>query len=139
MPDGKRAAVATWLGDVWIVDGIDGRLAEHRWKRICTGLFQPLRVKVVDGVIYVTCRDQIARLHDYNGDEEIDYVECFNSDHQVTEHFHEFAMGLQRDAQGNFYYAKSARHAKPALVPHHGTLLKVSPCKTTGALAVRGQ
>ncbi len=45
----------------------------------------------------------------------------------MTEHFHEFAMGLQRDEQGNFYYAKSARHALKAIVPHHGTLLKVSP------------
>jgi hypothetical protein len=44
----------------------------------------------------------------------------------VTEHFHEFAMGLQTDAEGNFYYAKSGRHALPALVPHHGTLLKVT-------------
>ena len=44
----------------------------------------------------------------------------------MTEHFHEFAMGLQTDAEGNFYYAKSGRHALPALVPHHGTLLKVS-------------
>src|SRR5436853_7906825 len=35
-------------------------------------------------------------------------------------------MGLQTDREGNFYYAKSARHALPALVPHHGTLLKVS-------------
>jgi hypothetical protein len=35
-------------------------------------------------------------------------------------------MGLQTDANGNFYYAKSARHALPPLVPHHGTLLKVS-------------
>jgi hypothetical protein len=35
-------------------------------------------------------------------------------------------MGLQTDQEGNFYYAKSARHALPALVPHHGTLLKVS-------------
>ncbi len=35
-------------------------------------------------------------------------------------------MGLQTDAAGNFYYAKSARHALPALVPHHGTLLRVS-------------
>ena len=35
-------------------------------------------------------------------------------------------MGLQTDADGNFYYAKSARHAKTALVQHHGTLLKVS-------------
>jgi hypothetical protein len=44
----------------------------------------------------------------------------------VTEHFHEFAMGLQTDAAGNFYYAKSGRHALPAVVPHHGTLLRVS-------------
>ena len=66
------------------------------------------------------------KLHDLNGDGETDFYECFNSDHQVTEHFHEFAMGLQTDPDGNFYYAKSGRHALPALVPHHGTLLKVS-------------
>jgi hypothetical protein len=35
-------------------------------------------------------------------------------------------MGLQADAEGNLYYAKSARHALTALVPHHGTLLRVS-------------
>ncbi len=122
-----RAAVCTWLGDVWLVDGISGDLEKVTWKRICSGLFQPLGLKVVDGTIYVTCRDQIARLHDRNGDEEIDFVECFNNDAQVTEHFHEFAMGLQTDDDGNFYYAKSARHALKAVVPHHGTLLRVSP------------
>ncbi|MDB4730631.1 hypothetical protein OAF13_01125, partial [Akkermansiaceae bacterium] len=68
-----------------------------------------------------------ARLHDINGDEMIDIIECLNNDHQVTEHFHEFAMGLQTDDKGNFYYAKSARHAKDSLVPHHGTLLRISP------------
>jgi hypothetical protein len=76
--------------------------------------------------LYVTCRDQICILHDLNGDGEIDYFENFNNDHQVTDHFHEFAMGLQTDDAGNFYYAKSARHALTALVPHHGTLLRVS-------------
>ena len=60
----------------------------------------------------MTCRDQIARLHDLNGDLETDWIECFNNDHQVTEHFHEFAMGLQVDGAGNLYYAKSARHAR---------------------------
>jgi hypothetical protein len=35
-------------------------------------------------------------------------------------------MDLQTDADGNFYYAKGARHARTALVPQHGTLLKVS-------------
>ena len=35
-------------------------------------------------------------------------------------------MGLQTDAEGNFYYAKAARHALNAVVPQHGTLLRVS-------------
>lgn len=123
---GKSAAVCTWNGEVWIVDGIDQSQGELKWQLICTGLFQPLGLKIVDGKIYVGCRDMIALLRDANGDRETDYIESFNSDHQVTEHFHEFAMGLQTDKEGNFYYAKSARHGKPALVPHHGTLLKVS-------------
>lgn len=121
-----RAAICTWQGDVWLVDGIAGNHLELKWKRIATGLFQPLGLKIVKNKIYVTCRDQIAKLHDLNGDEEIDFIESFNNDHQVTEHFHEFAMGLQTDKQGNFYYTKSARHAKVAVVPQHGTLLKVT-------------
>ncbi len=124
--DTTRAAVCTWMGDVWIVDGLGKDMGELTWTRIATGMFQPLGVKVIDEQIYVGCRDQIVKLHDFNGDLEIDYYESFNNDHQVTEHFHEFAMGLQTDKDGNFYYAKSARHAKPALVPHHGTLLRVS-------------
>jgi hypothetical protein len=109
-----------------LLDGVAGDLHDLKWRRICSGLFQPLGLKIHSGKIYVTCRDQIARLHDFNGDDEIDYVESFNNDAQVTEHFHEFAMGLQIDDEGNFFYAKSARHAKTALVPHHGTLLRVA-------------
>jgi putative heme-binding domain-containing protein len=125
-PDGKRAAICTWDGDVWAVSGIERPEAGLTWQRIASGLFQPLGLKFRDGAIFVCCRDQIVKLHDLNGDGETDWYECFNNDHQVTEHFHEFAMGLQTDAQGNFYYAKSGRHALPAVVPHHGTLLKVS-------------
>ena len=125
--DPDKAAICTWLGDVWTVEGISAQPpAALTWKRIASGLFQPLGLKYRDGEIFVTCRDQLVRIHDLNGDGETDYVESFNNDHQVTEHFHEFAMGLQTDEEGNFYYAKSARHALPALVPHHGTLLKVT-------------
>ncbi|MFM9962614.1 MAG: DUF6797 domain-containing protein [Planctomycetaceae bacterium] len=129
-PDG-RIAVCSWDGDVWLVEHAarvpDSREPrELRWQRIASGMFQPLGLKIVDGKIHVTCRDQLAVLHDLNDDGEIDFYQCLNNDHQVTEHFHEFAMGLQTDAAGNFYYAKSGCHGKAAVVPHHGTLLKVS-------------
>ena len=126
-PDGQAAIVATWNGDVWRVDGLmSPSPAEVRWRRIATGLFQPLGVKFRGEDLFVNCRDQLARLHDSNRDGEIDFIESFNNDHQVTEHFHEFAMGLQTDSAGHFYYAKSARHALDSVVPHHGTLLRVS-------------
>ena len=125
--DGKAAIVCCWDGDVWRVDGVhDDNAVTASWRRIASGLFQPLGVKLVGDDIFITCRDQIVRLNDLNGDGETDFYESFNSDHQVTEHFHEFAMGLQADGAGNLYYAKSARHARPPLVAHHGTLLKVS-------------
>jgi len=124
--DNKRAAVCTWQGDVWIVSGLDQPKGKLTWRRIAAGMFQPLGLKIVDETIYVCCRDQITRLHDLNDDGEIDFYESFNNDHQVTEHFHEFAMDLQTDAEGNFYFAKAARHAKDGLVPHHGSIIKVS-------------
>lgn len=125
-PDG-RIAVCTWDGDVWVVKSRpDGGKTWLDWQRIASGLFQPLGLKIVHDKIHVICRDQLTVLHDLNGNGEIDFYQCLNNDHQVTEHFHEFAMGLQTDAAGNFYYAKSGCHGKAAVVPHHGTLLKVT-------------
>ena len=129
-PGGRSLVVCTWDGDIWRVDGLEtiGQAgAALRWRRIATGLFQPLGILVDGDRLMVSCRDQLVSLGDSNGDGEMDDYRCFNSDHQVTEHFHEFAMGLQRDGEGNFYYAKSARHALKAVVPHHGTLLRVPP------------
>ncbi|WP_391732093.1 DUF6797 domain-containing protein [Tautonia sociabilis] len=127
LPGGDSAVLCCWDGDIWRVDGLSDASGELRWRRIASGLFQPLGIKLIGGEIYVTCRDQIAILRDRDGDGEVDFYESFNSDHQVTEHFHEFATGLDTDDEGNLYYAKAGRHAAEALVPHHGTLLRVSP------------
>ncbi|WP_299549528.1 DUF6797 domain-containing protein [Seonamhaeicola sp.] len=125
MNDSNKAVLCTTDGDVLSVEGLTkGSLL--KWRRIAAGLFQPLGVKVINDSIYVSCRDQIVRLQDLNGDGETDFYESFNHDHQVTDHFHEFAMGLQSDKAGNLYYAKSGRHAREALIPQHGTLIKVS-------------
>ncbi len=138
-PDGKTAFVCTWDGDVWRVDGIDAPdVATVSWTRIASGLYQPLGLKLRGSEIFVTCRDQLVVLRDLNGDGEADFYESVNSDHQVTDHFHEFAMGLQTDAAGNFYYAKSARHARTALVPQHGTLLKIPADGSTTEILANG-
>ena len=135
---GDQAVISTIDGEVWRLEGIAQPEGDIKWHRIATGLFQPLGIKVHEGTIYVGCRNQIVMLRDLNGDGETDFYESFNSDHQVTEHFHEFAMGLQTDDEGNFYYAKSARHARTSLVPHHGTLIKVSPDGSRSEIIANG-
>ena len=126
MKDSNKAVACATDGDVWLISGLTDGSLELSWQRIASGLFQPLGIKVLNDEIYVICRDQLVLLRDFNGDNETDFYESFNHDHQVTDHFHEFAMGLQADKEGNLYYAKSGRHAREALVPQHGTLLKVS-------------
>ncbi|WP_375586260.1 DUF6797 domain-containing protein [Cyclobacterium xiamenense] len=132
-----RAVVVSLSGDVWLVEGIGETLGRLHWHRFATGLFQPGGVKVVDDQIYVTGRDQITRLHDFNGDGFADFYENFNNEIMASTNFHAFTMNLETDAQGNFYFAKSTpwppylrRSGPPAkaeITPHHGVLLRLSP------------
>lgn len=120
-----RAAVATWSGDVWIASGIDDKLNNVQWRRFASGLFEPLGLRIVDDQLYVLCRDQLARLHDLNKDGEADWVESFNRDAPVGPSYHAFAMELQTDRAGNFYYTRCGQRVDPAL-PLQGGLVKVS-------------
>lgn len=115
--------LCTSHGDVWRVSGIDKDLNRLIWKKIASGLSNPLGLKIVDDEIYVTCLDQLMKLHDLNGDQEIDFYECFNSGWQVSHTHHRFATGLETDAEGNFYFCKCSEEGR---TDHGGTIIKVA-------------
>lgn len=130
--DGTRAAISTWSGDVWVVSGIDEKLENLTWKRVATGLHQPLGLKIVKDQIYTLGHDQITHLVDLDGDGEADFYENVNNDWELTSAFHAFAFDLQTDPQGNFVFAfGSPVHAGGGgfqkITNHHGTILRVSP------------
>jgi glucose/arabinose dehydrogenase len=129
-PDGKRAALCTWSGDVWIVSGLDGTTLT--WKRYATGLHEPLGLEITEGGIVLTCRNAIMRLHDLDHDGEADFYEAFNTDIHLTRQFHEFALDLKRDQAGNFYFAKGATPGRGGpdfdlWSLHNGCFLRLSP------------
>jgi glucose/arabinose dehydrogenase len=105
--DGKRAALCTHEGDIWIVDGIDDSLKNLQWRRFASGQYETLGLVIVEDVIYTSGRDQITRYHDLNKDGSADYYENFNNEIMSTEGFHEFVFDLQTDKKGNFYFAKA--------------------------------
>ena len=122
--DDGRAVVTTHGGDVYVVSGIDKTLDSVRWKRFAAGLFEPFGVRVVDDIIYVTCRDGLKRLHDYDGNGEADFIEAFWNDDDVSSMFHAYNFDLQTDSAGNFYFAKAGQYSN-----HHrpGSIMKVPP------------
>ena len=98
-----RAVIGTMQGDVWIVGGLDTDTAT--WKRIAAGMHHLLGVVVHDDKIYTLGRNQISRLHDLDGDEEIDFYECFSKAYTTSPSGHDYLCGLERDSDGYFYFA----------------------------------
>jgi mono/diheme cytochrome c family protein len=119
-----RCAVATYTGDIWIVSGIDAGLRHVTWQRFASGLYEPFGVMVIDGLVHVTCRDGIKRLHDLNNDGSADHYETFFADPDVSSSFHAFCFDLQRDDEGFLYYSKSGQYTDFALP---GAVLRIAP------------
>jgi len=128
-----RVAICTFHGDVWIGAGLDAQLEQVTWERFATGLYHPLGLKVVKGVIHVTCRDGLWKLlPGANGQGSAQTYAVFNSDIQTTKNFHEYVFDLQADGAGNLYFAKAGPVKKGGrgfddLCDHHGALFKVTP------------
>lgn len=150
--DGKRAALCTHDGDIWIVSGIDEKLENLVWSRYASGLYEPLGLVIVKDQIYTSSREGITRFVDFNNDGEADYYENFNNDVMSTRGFHEFVFDLQRDAAGNFYFAKAnpvngggrgfgdekASRGNGVVCSHAGCLFRVSPDGQKFEIAARG-
>lgn len=101
-----RAAVVTFDGDVWIVDGIDHDLDRLVWRRFASGMYEPLSVQVVNDEVYVFGRDGIVRPKDLNGDGEADFYENFSNLIVQSIESREFPMDMKAKRGGGFYLAK---------------------------------
>ena len=106
LPDGAML-VCSMQGDVWRIDSIDAGLKAPVWRKVASGLHQPLGMVVVDGDPMVLGRDQITRLRDLNGDGEYDFHECFCNAYETSTGGHDFICGLQRAADGSYVIASS--------------------------------
>ncbi|MFO0897498.1 MAG: DUF6797 domain-containing protein [Pirellulales bacterium] len=119
---GGELAVCSAHGDVWLVRGVGERLGQLTWKRFATGLYQPLGLKVVNGLIHVIERGQLTRLHDANGDGEADFYENVNHDWHTGGGEHSYDTCLETDPQGNFYFFKTGDTDTPT----GGCLMRVA-------------
>ena len=94
---------------------------------------QSLGLDVKDDEIHVIQRGEISKLLDTDGDGRCDVIETVASDWGVSGHYHEFAFGLPRDSQGNWWMGLNVSFGDPewwhgrSTVPYRGWILRVSP------------
>ena len=136
--------VATWggsdtvAGEVYILSGVTGNTSPSQvtYKKIATGLREPMGLKIVDGNIYVSQKHELTELNDTNGDGTIDQYRRVAT-WPFDGNFHEFAFGLLY--QDGFFYLNlsvsinlGGATTEPQGSPNRGTTLKIN--RSTGAV-----
>src|SRR5690606_8998281 len=102
----NKAAVSTYEGDIWLVEGINGNLNKLVWKRYASGLHEPMSIEIYKDQIYTFGREGIIRFHDLNGDDEADFYENFCNIPNQSTGTREWPADMVIDDEGNFYIAK---------------------------------
>ena len=122
-PDG-RAAVLTFDGDVWIVEGLGSDAAT--WSRVASGLHEPQSLCLVGDVIHVFDRNGIVKLIDSDGDGEADwYANVSNAVAQSAE-TRNYPMDMIATADGGFYLALGGQIGS-TVGKYNGVVVKVAP------------
>ncbi|WP_244298457.1 hypothetical protein [Micromonospora cremea] len=100
-----RLVISTWGGsdqsgtsqdgEVWILNNTGGTTGPGNvtTKKIAGGLKEPMGLKIVDGVVYVSEKHRLTRLVDTTGDEVADQLQTVAT-WPYGGNFHEFAFGL---------------------------------------------
>ena len=149
LPDG-RLAVSTWdaTGAVYLLDHLDNPAAVtvHRFAE---GLGEPLGLKVIDGVIHVTQKQEVTKLIDLDGDDVADEYQAIAHGWPASFNYHEFTFNLvPKDGflwvttsvplrNGSTAYLPGSRPAFP--VPDGpGSLLKIDPVARTWQAVANG-
>jgi glucose/arabinose dehydrogenase/cytochrome c2 len=134
-----RAAVVTFEGDVWLIEGINKDLKNISWRRFASGLHEPMSIEVVKGKIYVFGREGIVRLNDLNNDGMADFYENFSNIMSQSSESREWAADMIYAPDGGFYIAKGGSLSNGPGVTvtvgkgfragsyQNGTILKISP------------
>ncbi|MEQ8767772.1 MAG: DUF1080 domain-containing protein [Planctomycetota bacterium] len=133
LPDG-RLVVSTRRGQVWIVENaLANDPSQAEFTLFAEGLREGLGLEIVDGEIYVLQRGELSRLRDVDGDGVCDDIDTITNDWGVSGNYHEFAFGLPRDEEGNFYLSLNVSFFSPkwwhgkSPVPYRGWVLQVTP------------
>jgi glucose/arabinose dehydrogenase len=141
-----RAAVLSYDGDVWIVDGFaDNKLERLTWRRFVSGLHEPLGIAIArGGIIQVATKNGVVRVQDRDGDGEADWIENFNDQMIQSQTTRSFPLDMAIAPDGWTFVSQGGIVTRSGLVSggegtaHTGGILRISPDGRTSELFAAG-
>lgn len=125
---GKKIAVATRRGDVWICEGAYGAdLSQVKWSRYAHNLHEPLGMFYKDGALTLTQRPEVTRLRDSDNDGKADIFETLGSGWGINGDYHEYAFGSDPDQTGDIWVALCLTGSMGAESQWRGWAMRVTP------------
>jgi mono/diheme cytochrome c family protein len=127
-PNGELV-VSSLKGRVWTVRDTDGDGLEDQLKQFSDELAAPYGVAATDSYVDVVTKYGLLRLMDDDGDGRADRHVTIASGWGHTMDYHDWVVGLPRDAAGNYYIALPCQQDTRSLAAAHlrGTVLRLTP------------
>ena len=123
------AAICTFDGDVWMVNGLHGDLTEVVWTRVASGLHEPNAVRVINNLIGVFGRNGITLLSAgkcrASPVEVTDYMNICSDFWQSAE-TRDFAQSMDIASDESIFITKGGQQ-NDLPSKHSGRVLKISP------------
>jgi len=131
MVDGTLA-VSSLKGEVWLAKDRDGDKAPETWRLFSDNLSTPYGLAIppgTTGTIDVITKSALVRLTDHNRDDLVDRCQVLASGWGHTDDYHDWAVGLIRNAAGDYYVALPCEQDNRSEAAAHlrGKLLRIAP------------
>ena len=140
-----RAAVVTYDGDVWLVDGVaDEKLAALTWRRFASGLQEPLAIAAPGGVLQVATKNGVVKLYDRDGNGEADWFENFNDQMLQSQTTRSFPLDMAIGPDGSTYLTQGGIANRSGMASggegnaQTGAIFKISPDGLSSAVVATG-
>jgi len=131
-PNGELV-ISSLKGRVWTARDTDGDGLEDQLTQFSDELAAPYGLAATDSYVDVVNKYGLLRLTDEDGDGRADRHVTIASGWGHTSDYHDWVVGLPRDAAGNYYVAIPCQQDTRSLAAAHlrGTVLRLTPRKPT--------
>ena len=125
---GKKVAIATRRGDVWVCEGAyEDDVTKVKWTKFASNLHEPLGMFYKDKSLFLTQRPEHTRLTDTDGDGKADAFDTICAKWGINGDYHEYAFGTDPDKDGNVWVVLCLTGSFHAYSPWRGWCVRITP------------